>query len=116
MFCQIYTIVFAQISFTKPPRSFLPRRHAAPVHRPPHMLSNSSHSQELVLFVASLLKSDKKRKVLSGCLEKFTHGWSLGYLDLPLGTSEASLEIFLRQTLDLRPWVCLWKIPCEASD
>ena len=52
-----------------------------------HVLTNSSHAQYLVQFVASLLKSDKQWKVLTGCVEKIPHGWSLGYSDLPLGKS-----------------------------
>ena len=98
MFLQMYTIVFAQIRIhqtSAPPCSAAPycacaeppRRHQC-MHRPAHVLTNSLHERELVQFVASLLNSEKQRKVLSGCLEKFTHGWSLGYSDLPSGKSE----------------------------
>ena len=88
-----------------------PQRRAAPcrtvhaqnrrprMHCRAHVPTNSSHARELVQFVASLLKSDKQWKVLSGCLEKFSHGWSLGYSDIPSSKYEASLEIFLRETL-----------------
>ena len=50
-----------------------------------HVLTNLSHVRELVQFVASLLKSDKQWKVLSGCLEKFTHGMIPRILRLTLG-------------------------------
>ena len=78
MFLQIYTIVFSQICIHQ---TSAPRRAGAGAHE-------LFHERELVQFVASLLNSEKKRKVLSGCLEKFTHGWSLGYSDLPSGKSE----------------------------
>ena len=98
MFLQMYTIVFAQIRIhqtSAPPCSAAPycacaeppRRHQC-MHRPAHVLTNSLHERELVQFIASLLKSEKQRKVLSGCLEKLTHGWSLGYSELPSGKSD----------------------------
>ena len=70
MFLQIYTIVFAQIRIhqTSPQLLAVPPCSAgAPVHqcmhrcmhRPAHVLTNSLHEQELVQFVASLLKSEK---------------------------------------------------------
>ena len=91
MFLQMYTIVFAQICIhqtSAPPCSAVPycacakppRRHQC-MHRPAHVLTN-------VLTNSSLLYSEKLRKVLSGCLEKITHRWSLGYSDLPSGKSE----------------------------
>ena len=51
-------------------------------HVPRRVLTNS------LQCVVSLQKSEKLGKVLSGCLEKLTHGWSLGYSDLPSGKSE----------------------------
>ena len=81
MFLQIYTIVCAEI-----------RIHQTSAWTGPRMCcTNSLHERKLVQFTASRLKSEKLRKVLSGCLEKLTHGWSLGYSDLPSGNSEASL-------------------------
>ena len=59
-----------------------------------HMLINSSHGRELVQFVASLIKSDKLWKVLSGCLEKCPHGWSLRYSNLPLINLKPSKGFF----------------------
>ena len=50
-----------------------------------------------------------------GFLEKFSHGRSFGFSDLPSRSIEASLRIFFSQTNRLRPRVCLWKIPWEAS-
>ena len=47
-------------------------------------------------------KFAKQWKVLRGYLEIFSHGWSLGYSDLPYGKYEASLRVFLRK----KPLAC----------
>ena len=47
----------------------------------------------------------KQRKVLSGCLDKFTLGWSQGYSDLPKGKSEYPRD---------HPWVNFSRQPLRT--
>ena len=93
MFLQIYTIVFAQICISAAsctgPRM---RRNAGGAY----LLTNLSHRQELVQFVASLLKSDKLWKVLGFLASGLALDAASG---LPLQKSLGRLQSILGTTL-----------------